>query len=75
MKLATLKGHSSVVNSVAINPANPNMAVSASDDHTIIVWKSRQQAKFHSGKEERLKTSQRGEDVPCEDVELNETEV
>lgn len=46
-KLATLKGHVNVVNCVAFSPANQQMLVSASDDHTIRVWKSRQLARLH----------------------------
>ena len=42
VKLATLKGHSNVVNCVAFNPVNQQMLISASDDHTIRVWRSRQ---------------------------------
>ncbi|XP_074613694.1 F-box/WD repeat-containing protein 5-like [Acropora palmata] len=44
-KLATLRGHTNVVNCVAFNPRDQQMLVSASDDHTIRVWKSRQLAK------------------------------
>ena len=44
-KVATLKGHSDVVNCVAFNPACEEMLVSASDDHTIRVWRSRQLSK------------------------------
>ncbi|KAJ7360325.1 F-box/WD repeat-containing protein 5 [Desmophyllum pertusum] len=46
-KLATLKGHSSVVNCVAFNPVNQEMVVSASDDHTIRVWRSRYLSKLN----------------------------
>ena len=46
-KLATLKGHSNVVNCVAFNPVNQEMLVSASDDHTIRVWRSRQLSKLN----------------------------
>ena len=46
-KLATLEGHSDVVNCVAFNPVNEEMLVSASDDHTIRVWRSRQLSKLH----------------------------
>lgn len=46
-KLATLKGHSNVVNCVAFNPVNQEMVVSASDDHTIRVWKSRHLSKLY----------------------------
>ncbi|KAL9989008.1 hypothetical protein ACROYT_G003512 [Oculina patagonica] len=46
-KLATLKGHSDIVNCVAFNPVNQEMLVSASDDHTIRVWKSRQLSKLN----------------------------
>lgn len=45
-KLATLKGHSNVVNCVAFNPVNQQMLVSASDDQTIRVWRSRQLSKL-----------------------------
>ena len=41
-KLATLRGHTNVVNCVAFNPTDQQMLVSASDDHTLRVWKSRQ---------------------------------
>ena len=44
-KLATLRGHTNVVNCVAFNPRDQRMLVSASDDHTIRVWKSRQLTK------------------------------
>ena len=44
-KVATLKGHTNVVNCVTFNPRDQQMLVSASDDHTIRVWKSRQLAK------------------------------
>ncbi|XP_031555067.1 LOW QUALITY PROTEIN: F-box/WD repeat-containing protein 5-like [Actinia tenebrosa] len=44
-KLATLEGHSDVVNCVAFNPQNPEMLISASDDQTLRVWKSRRKAK------------------------------
>ncbi len=46
-KLATLEGHSDVVNCVAFNPVNQEMLVSASDDHTIRVWRSRQLSKLN----------------------------
>lgn len=46
-KLATLKGHTNVVNCVAFNPVNGEMLVSASDDHTIRVWRSRQLSKLN----------------------------
>ena len=46
-KLATLKGHTNVVNCVAFNPVNQEMVVSASDDHTIRVWKSRHLSKLY----------------------------
>ncbi|KAL9989016.1 hypothetical protein ACROYT_G003522 [Oculina patagonica] len=46
-KLATLKGHSDIVNCVVFNPVNQEMLVSASDDHTIRVWKSRQLSKIN----------------------------
>ena len=45
-KLTTLKGHSNVVNCVAFNPVNQQMLVSASDDQTIRVWRSRQLSKL-----------------------------
>lgn len=48
-KLATLRGHTNVVNCVAFNPRDQQMLVSASDDHTIRVWKSRQLAKVTEG--------------------------
>jgi len=41
-KLATLMGHTGVVNCVAFNPVNQQMLVSVSDDHTVRVWRSRQ---------------------------------
>ncbi|KAL9989015.1 hypothetical protein ACROYT_G003521 [Oculina patagonica] len=47
VKLATLKGHSDIVNCVAFNPVNQEVLVSASDDHTIRVWKSRQLSKVN----------------------------
>ncbi|XP_062508287.1 F-box/WD repeat-containing protein 5-like [Corticium candelabrum] len=40
-KLATLCGHTNVVNAVAFNPRNEGMLVSASDDFTLRVWHSR----------------------------------
>ncbi|EDO47225.1 predicted protein [Nematostella vectensis] len=44
VKLATLTGHQNVVNCVAFNPRDPDMLVSASDDHTLRVWKSRRRS-------------------------------
>ena len=44
-KLATLRGHTNVVNCVAFNPTDQQMLVSTSDDHTVRVWKSRQLTK------------------------------
>ena len=43
-KVATLKGHESVVNAVAFNPCDQEMLISASDDHTLRVWCSHQKA-------------------------------
>uniref|UniRef100_K3WHL7 Uncharacterized protein n=1 Tax=Globisporangium ultimum (strain ATCC 200006 / CBS 805.95 / DAOM BR144) TaxID=431595 RepID=K3WHL7_GLOUD len=37
--VATLRGHSSVINTVQCHPVHPNVIASASDDETIRVWK------------------------------------
>ena len=39
-QVATL-AHEKVVNCVAVNPRDPHMAVSVSDDHTIKIWRSK----------------------------------
>ena len=33
--------HDAVVNCVAVNPRDPSMAVSVSDDHTVKIWRSK----------------------------------
>lgn len=69
-KLATLKGHTNVVNCVAFNPVNQEMVVSASDDHTIRVWKSRHLSKLY---EEADLEEQSGEVSPFYEDIFRET--
>lgn len=69
-KLATLKGHTNVVNCVAFNPVNQEMVVSASDDHTIRVWKSRHLSKLY---EEADLEAQSGEVSPFYEDIFRET--
>ena len=73
-KLATLKGHSDVVNCVAFNPVNQELLVSASDDHTIRVWRSRQLSKLPIN--DNAEVEERYEEVTCvEERFLRETSV
>ena len=67
-KLATLKGHTSVVNCVAFNPVNQQMLVSVSDDHTIRVWRSRQLSKLHEN--DKPETEENCQEVSVGDEEL-----
>lgn len=73
-KLATLQGHSDVVNCVAFNPVNQELLVSASDDHTIRVWRSRQLSKLPIN--DNAEVEERYEEVTCvEERFLRETSV
>ena len=47
-RVACLAGHDDVVNSVALNPSNPGMLVSGSDDYTVKVWLSRMLTRLDS---------------------------
>ncbi len=46
--LLGLLGHKNVVNSVAFNPKDPEMLVSASDDWTVKVWRSKRRSRMSS---------------------------
>ncbi|XP_019643356.1 PREDICTED: F-box/WD repeat-containing protein 5-like isoform X1 [Branchiostoma belcheri] len=48
--------HTDVVNSVAFNPQDPEMLITASDDFTLKVWRSRRKQHEHNEKQDTLKT-------------------
>ena len=62
-KVATLPGHKDVVNAVAFNPENQEMLVSASDDHTVKIWVSRNLMRMHRENNTVSSTSQKKSEI------------
>ncbi len=57
--------HTDVVSAVAFNPVDQEMAVTVSDDHTVKVWRSRNQARRLRRLQQSIDAREGTRDQPC----------